>query len=83
MSPDTLSSLVVCWRGRTCQLPVERRTDDCTHLHVESCIETHLQISILILDEYALERLLEERHVERIGENHIAVGVVSQRFHLE
>jgi hypothetical protein len=38
---------------------------------------------LLVLDEHPVERLLEQRHVERIGENHVTVRVVRQTLHLE
>ena len=54
-----------------------------THLDVERRVEAHLEVTLLVLGEDALEALLEDRHGERIGEDHVAVREVAERLHLE
>jgi hypothetical protein len=40
-------------------------------------------VTVLVLGEDALETLLEDGHVERVGEDHVSVGEVAERLHLE
>jgi PHP family Zn ribbon phosphoesterase len=50
---------------------------------LESTVESHLQVTLLILGECPEQTLLEDGSHERIGDYHETVGSVCQRFHLE
>jgi hypothetical protein len=50
---------------------------------LESTVESHLQITLLILGECPEQTLLEDCSHERIGDDHETVGSVCQRLHLE
>ena len=50
---------------------------------LESTIESHLQVTLLILGECPEQTLLENGSHERIGDDHETVGSVCQRLHLE
>jgi hypothetical protein len=49
----------------------------------ESTVETHLQVTLLILGECPKQTLLEDCSHKRIGNDHETVGSVCQRLHLE
>jgi hypothetical protein len=50
---------------------------------LESTVESHLQVTLLILGECPKQTLLENCSHERIGDDHETVCSVCQRFHLE
>jgi hypothetical protein len=50
---------------------------------LESTVESHLQVTLLILGECPEQTLLENGSHERIGDDHETVRSVCQRFHLE
>jgi len=49
----------------------------------ESSIESHLQVTLLILGQCPQQTLLEDGSHERIGNDHETVGSVCQRLHFE
>lgn len=52
-------------------------------MNVESSIESHLEMTIRVGGEGSKERLLEDGHGERIGENEKAVCRVAEGLHFE
>lgn len=86
INPETLSSLVV-WRKKIKEIRTEttkrEKMGGTTNLNIKGSVEPHFQMTLLVLFENSLERLLEDTHVERIGEDHVAVRKVRERLHLQ
>lgn len=51
--------------------------------NVESPVETHLEVPLIIFRQSPQETLLEDCGHERIGDDHESVGSVCKRFHFE
>ena len=77
MTPETLSSLVVY---DSALVNVQNRK---AYQDLESTVESHLQVTLLILSERPEQTLFENGSHERIGDDHETVGSVGQRLHLE
>jgi hypothetical protein len=60
-----------------------RKQHQIAYQDLESSVESHLQITLLILGECSQQTLLEDGSHERIGDDHETVRSVGQRLHLE
>lgn len=54
-----------------------------SYLDVESGVESHLKMSLVILVEDTQETLLEDGGCERIRQHNDTIGRIGKRFHLE
>lgn len=54
-----------------------------TYLYIQCGVETHLQVSLTVLLEDALETLLENGSIERIGKDHDTTCRVDHGLHLK
>jgi len=62
---------------------VQIRGSQAAYQDLKSTVESHLQVTLLILGECPKQTLLEDCSHERIGNDHETVGGVCQRLHLE
>lgn len=52
-------------------------------LHLQRRVERHLQVALAVLGEHPLERLFEQRGIERVSHDHVTAGRVAALSHLE
>ena len=62
---------------------VQIRGSQAAYQDLKSTVESHLQVTLLILGERPEQTLLENGSHERIGDDHETVCSVGQRLHLE
>ncbi len=53
------------------------------YLNIKCRVETHLEVTLLILDEESKETLLEDGRGKGIGQDYDTVCGVGKRLHLE
>lgn len=64
-------------------LSLRSPSPDVTHLDVQSRIETHQQISLFVFGKDLLQTLLEDTHLETIGQDHVSICRIGQCLHFQ
>lgn len=77
MTPETFNSFVVCTSASLLDF------GENTYQDLESSVEAHLQVPVVVFVERSQETLLEDRSHERVGDDHETVGSVGEGLHLE